>query len=142
MLKELKQRHRDVARLSFEGENISSIAQRLSLTPNTVSGILRDPLCQAYIQSLQDRADDYVVDVRKKLSQMTANAVDVLNRLTTSEGVSDAVALRASQDILDRSGFKPVNRQEVVTAHLTKEDLMEMKERARRAGFLKDANPK
>ncbi len=49
MLAELKIKHREVARLSFEGFRPADIAAKTSVKLATVYKILRDPICKGYI---------------------------------------------------------------------------------------------
>ncbi len=132
MLAQLKTQHREIARLAFEGFRPVEIAEKTSMAVSSIRAILSDPLCQAYIKQLNDKADDGVIDARKRMAQMVSKSLDVIDDMLSLE-VPPNVALKAAQDILDRTGYQPVQRHEHIHGHLTKADLEELKERARMA---------
>ena len=45
--------------------------KKTGMAPATVSQIIRSPLGEAYLNGLQDRAKEDILDVRKKLSPLT-----------------------------------------------------------------------
>jgi DNA-binding ferritin-like protein len=51
-------------------------------------------------------------DIRERLLQASASAFQTLLELLEN-AETDTVRLRAAQDILDRAGFKPVDKREV-----------------------------
>ena len=114
MLKELRPRHREMARLSFQGFEAAEIAQRLGNSVDTVRRTLRDPLCKGFIDGLMDRADEDVVDVRKRLVSMNAMALDAFDRIL-KEGTEApfAVQFNAAKDLMDRNGYKAPSVHEV-----------------------------
>ena len=132
MLNELKTQHREIARLSFEGFKAPDISLKTGMAISSVRTILADPLCKAYIEHLDSAADVNAIDVRKQLSQLNVKALRVLDDMLTNE-VPPNVALRAAQDVLDRTGYKPIERTEHLHAHLTKTELDEIKNRVRNA---------
>lgn len=132
MLNQLKTQHREVARLAFEGFRAVEISTKTSLAISTVRSILCDPLCKAYIANLDEAASDNVIDVRKRLSTMNVKALDVIDDMLSLE-VPPAVALRAAHDILDRTGYQPVQQHQHLHTHLTKSDVEEIKKRAKAA---------
>lgn len=130
MLAQLKSQHREIARLHVEGLRPADIAQEIGMNIQSVGNIIRDPLCQAHIQKLLDKADTGVIDVRKKLAELNTKAIDTIDTLLSNANVSDSVQLRAAQDVLDRNGYSPVTTTQHVHAHLTGDELREMRQRA------------
>jgi transposase len=133
-LQELKTQHREVARLKFEGYQPSEISERLGMSLQTVYGIQSDPLFKQELARLNDKADEEVVNVRRRLSEMSVKAVEKLDTLLDSG--DDRIVLRASQDVLDRAGFSAKQRHEHLHAHTTfdQNKVEELKERAKMAG--------
>jgi hypothetical protein len=134
MLKELKAKHREVARLALIGEKPNSIAEQLDMPVQTVYQIQRDPLYKSHLANLSDSVDTEAIRVRKELAMLSLPAVRALRDLITFEDMPPAVILGAAKDILDRNGYaapKTVNMNHTV---LTGDDLARLRERAISAG--------
>ena len=130
MLKKLKTQHREIARLTFEGCSVSDISARLGLAKQTVYAITNDALFKAYVDNLNDKADDDVVEVRKRLAGMNTMALDVFQDILTGNDTPKHVMLRAAESVLDRNGFKPAEKHEHMHGHFTKADIEELKRRS------------
>jgi len=123
MLKELRSQHRTVIQMVFAGYKSVEIAERLEMSPVTVSLIIRSPLGQAYLEGLQDKAQEAVLDVRKKLVSMNSSALKVIERIMNpAEKAPHSVQLTAAKDVLDRTGFKAPDRLHVDMTMQTKTD--------------------
>lgn len=129
MLKELKTHHREIGRLRVEGFKPDEIAQRLEMKIQTVYNILRDPLCKGFMDGLADKADACTVNVRKQLAGLNQYAVKGLKDLLTLGDTPAATMLGACKDVLDRNGFKAPEKVEHIHAHLTAEDIAQLKAR-------------
>lgn len=132
MLEELKSHHREVARLKFEGYKPAEIADQMGMPISSVRLILKDPLCKALVQKLGDQADEQVIDVRKRLAEMNVYALDVIENILRDEygHVPANTQLNAAKDVLDRTGYQAVQRTENIHAHMTRDELEEIKKRA------------
>ena len=130
MLQELKTQHREIARLRFEGVTPQDIAKRLNMSYQSVSAILRDPLCKSYLEGLHDKADTKVIDVRKRLAEMNVDALKVFQYILTSKKVTDPVKLSAAKDVLDRTGHKVPEKHEHLVGVFTAKDIQELRQRA------------
>ncbi len=123
MLKELRTQHRTVIQMLFSGYKNNEIAERLEMSATTVSQIVRSPLGQAYLEGLQDKAQESTLDVRKKLVSMNKSALSVLERLMNpAEKAQHSVQLAAAKDVLDRTGYKAPDRLHVDMTMQTKTD--------------------
>jgi len=123
MLKELRTQHRTIIQMVFAGYKNNEIAERLEMTPCTVSQIVRSPLGQAYLEGLQDKAQETTLDVRKKLVSMNKAALNVLERIMNpAEKAQHSVQLAAAKDVLDRTGYKAPDRLHVDMTLRTKTD--------------------
>jgi hypothetical protein len=137
MLKELKSFHREVARLSFEGYAPHDIATRLHIPVSRVNTLLKDQLCQAYLQRLYDKADSHVIDVRKKLASLVVKAIDCQEQILTKyseKAVPFNVVASVAKDVLDRNGYAAPTKVEHFHGHFTKNDLKELMEQAKAHG--------
>lgn len=128
-LKELATQHREVARLKFEGRSPTEIATMTGIAIGTVRGILADPLCKAAIEKLNDKSDEHSIDVRRRLSELNLKALNTVEECMDQD-ISMAVKLSAAKDVLDRNGYKPVEKVNHSHLHLTAEELTSIKERA------------
>jgi hypothetical protein len=82
------------------------------------------------IKRFQDEADSQVIDVRKRLADMSVHALDVIENILRDGSAPASTQLKAAEGVLDRNGYSPVQRSENITAHLSKEDLEDIKRRA------------
>lgn len=122
-LKELKSQHRNIIQMAFNGYKNQEIAERLGMAPSTVSIIIRSPLGQAYMNGLQDRAQEATLDVRKKLVSLNKDALETIARLLNpKEKAPHSVQFSAAKDVLDRTGYKAPDRLNVDMTFQTKTD--------------------
>ena len=136
MLKDLQTQHRNVARLKFAGLRPTEISTKTGLAISTVRSILSDPLCKAYIEKLDNLAEEEIVSVRKRMIKLNNKALDRIEDIldANSAKVPWAVILNAAKDNLDRTGYQVVQKSQYMHAHLTKDDINELKQRAVEAG--------
>lgn len=136
MLAELQSQHRQIARLKHEGYRATEISTLMEMPLTTVRNILADPLLKSHVASLEDASDKQVVDARKVLADGAVRAAEKVVSLIDS--YDEKVGLSAARDVLDRSGYNPKQQFEHrhLHAHLSREDIEELKSRAKRAGAL------
>ena len=134
MLAKLRAQHKKIAQLKVAGSRTSDIALEVDMTVATVNQILNDPLCEAYMATMQDKAEDSIVDVRKRLANMNGAALDVIENMLTDDKAPLNLALKASQDVLDRNGYKPADNINMNHNYLDKDEILAMKKRAKEAG--------
>ncbi len=97
--------------MAFSGFKNCEIAERLSMSESTISGILRSPLGQAYMGGLHDKSKENTLDVRKQLISMNSKALSAFDRILNPAGKAPyAVQFNTAKDILDRNGFKPTDK--------------------------------
>ena len=81
MLKELRTNHRTIIQMKFSGFTNNEIAEKTGMSQSTISQIIRSPLGEAYLNGLQDRAKEDILDVRKKLVSLNKDALKTFERL-------------------------------------------------------------
>lgn len=125
MLKELRSQHRSIIQMSFNGFKNNEIAEKLGMSPATISQILRSPLGQAYLNGLIDKAQEDTLDVRKKLISLNKGALGTIERiLDPKQKAPFNVQLTAAKDVLDRNGYKPSDKFEIdVFSHKTDDEI-------------------
>ena len=123
MLKELRTNHRTIIQMKFSGFTNNEIAEKTGMTPATVSQIIRSPLGEAYLNCLQDRAKEDILDVRKKLVSLNKDALKTFERLIDPKTKAPhSVQYNTAKDILDRNGYKAPDKYVIDMTLSTKTD--------------------
>ena len=123
MLKELRTNHRTIIQMKFSGFTNNEIAEKTGMTPATVSQIIRSPLGEAYLNGLQDRAKEDILDVRKKLVSLNKDALKTFERLIDPKTKAPhSVQYNTAKDILDRNGYKAPDKYVIDMTLTTKTD--------------------
>lgn len=141
-LDSLNPRHRQLVRLLIGGHSQSDIARILNIHKSTVSRLVRDPLIVKEIARLQKNADlgatACVPGIPEKLREGALRGVQVLLDILADKRCDpDMLKLKANAatELLGRAGYGPVKQvrieQSSMSAHLTREDIEELKQRAR-----------
>ena len=123
MLKELRTNHRTIIQMKFSGFTNNEIAEKTGMAPATVSQIIRSPLGEAYLNGLQDRAKEDILDVRKKLVSLNKDALKTFGRLIDPKTKAPhSVQYNTAKDILDRNGYKAPDKYVIDMTLSTKTD--------------------
>lgn len=123
MLKELRTNHRTIIQMKFSGFTNNEIAEKTGMAPTTVSQIIRSPLGEAYLNGLQDRAKEDILDVRKKLVSLNKDALKTFERLIDPKTKAPhSVQYNTAKDILDRNGYKAPDKYVIDMTLSTKTD--------------------
>ncbi len=123
MLKELRTNHRTIIQMKFSGFTNNEIAEKTGMAPATVSQIIRSPLGEAYLNGLQDRAKEDILDVRKKLISLNKDALKTFERLIDPKTKAPhSVQYNTAKDILDRNGYKAPDKYVIDMTLSTKTD--------------------
>lgn len=132
--------HREIARLAATGMKGADIARELNVTPVMVSYTLNSPIVKRQLDQMHAARDMDAVDVSKRIHEIAPRALERLEELLESE--TESIAFRAATDVLDRAGHAAVKtlRTESLAVHLNKEDLDEIKERAKSIGLCIDVD--
>lgn len=135
-VKSLWNRHHEMLRLIVLGWGNKEIAAALGCTSQNVSDVRNSPMAKDRLAILQAARDAATIDVAREIQQEAFDSFKLLQDVRAGR-VEASINLRASvaRDLLDRAGHSAVKKTqaEVVTAHLTREDLEKIKERARNA---------
>ena len=123
MLKELRTNHRTIIQMKFSGFTNNEIAEKTGMAPATISQIIRSPLGEAYLNGLQDRAKEDILDVRKKLVSLNKDALKTFERLIDPKTKAPhSVQYNTAKDILDRNGYKAPDKYVIDMTLSTKTD--------------------
>lgn len=138
--------HREIARRIALGQKNVRIAEDLNITPVMVSAVRNSPVVKEHTEIMNGAADAHTVDVAQRIQNMAGKALDVLEEILDNKMVaSTALKVRAAESILDRSGNSKIQKTQNLHAHLTSDQLEEIRQRAvekaKSAGILVELNP-
>lgn len=127
--------HREILRLAVTGMKQVDIAATLGVTPVMVSYTLNSPIAKREMENLRAARDLDAVDVAKRIQEVAPIALQTLETLLC-EG-NDGMKFKTAVDLLDRAGHAAVRtlRTESLSVHLTKDDIDEIKNRAKEIGL-------
>lgn len=127
--------HREIMRLLITGAHHVDIANELGVTPQTISNVMNSAICKRQMELMRAERDLDAVDVAKRIQEIAPIALQTLESLLC-EG-TDVVKFKTATDILDRAGHAAIRtmRTESVSVHLTKDDIEDIKSRAKEIGL-------
>lgn len=92
---------------------------------------LRDPRVQKYIQAKEGVND---IRVRQSLKKYSFAAVEELRRMAFDDKVQDTIRYACLKDLLDRAGFKPIEKIATGDLHTLEQELASFREGATAPG--------
>lgn len=129
--------HHEIVRLAVMGFKQVDIANQLNISEVTVSYTLNSPIVKRKLDCMHAARDLQAIDVAKQIQALAPKAIEAMEVLLESDVAS--VKLRAAVDILDRAGHGAVKKEMSLVGHLGKEDIEEIKARARATGLCRPA---
>jgi len=144
-IKKLWDRNHEICNLAVMGMNQEDIAKALGVSPVTVSNTVNSTLGKEKLALMRGSRDADTWDAAKKIQEVAKKALTFLelamdDQVTDLEGqpiqVTVGTKVNIAKHVLnDLSGLKAPTRVEgkFAHAHLTSEDIEELKERGRKA---------
>ena len=131
----LWEKHREIARQVVLGKTNIDIADAVGCTPQTVSNVRNSPLAQAEMERLGGMRDDDVVDMSQRIKDFAPVALELLEQIISGRIPSASIALRAkvAAGHLGRAGYGEVHKVQALHAHLSAEDIRNIKHRVMEA---------
>ena len=121
----LDERHAKVMQRLLEGVSRRDIANELDVHETTISLWQRQPEFQSALESLRRDLTDVVREViGTKLQEEAPTSLAKIAHLR-DKASSEKVQLAASQDILDRAGFKAVDKVQSIQMHILSPEFMD-----------------
>lgn len=120
--------HHEILRLLALGMKGKAIADRLNVSPQTVSNVRNSPEGRRLLSLLHARRDTSVIGIQQRIHELLPKAVD-----TMEEAMEEAdwpVRKAAAKDLLEMGGFKAIEKK-VSVSHLTRDDIDGIKKMAR-----------
>lgn len=129
---DLHERHHQILRMLVLGHDPKSIADTLGCTTATVGNVQHSELGRRQLSVMRGAADAQAVDVAAEIKRLAPIALVRLEEILTKPDVPDTLVVSVSKDILDRAGHgaPKIIQGQFTHAHLTKQDIEDMKKRA------------
>lgn len=126
--------HDEITRRLVLGEKNVNIAKALNCSEQTVSNVRNSPIIQDKMSVMKGARDAATVDIARDIQEFAPVALDLLKNIVMGKGVgtnaSPALRAKEANGFLDRAGFAPIRREQHMHAHLTPDDIEEIKLRA------------
>lgn len=136
-VKRVNQLHREIVRLIVLGYKDKEIATMLGCSAPTVRYVKNSDIVKTHLDKLHFDRDKDATDMQKTIKNFAPLALEVATSIMNDDSVHAGVRLNAAHDLLDRGGYKPVDvRANLGDGKVTKEELKEIKERARQSGVM------
>jgi len=123
MLKGITDRHREIIRRLVKGEDQTSIARSLGISPQRIGQLKRDPIFASALAEVRDVVEAKYVSERvtamEVLEEAATEAAEFNVGMMRNEDVPLALRLKSCWDILDRTGNKAVEKHLSVHADIT-----------------------
>ena len=131
MLKKLWGRHKEVARLHILGFKNIEIAELLGITTATVVNNLNSTLVKQELARLSLLRDNGAIDIAKDIKDLLPLALETMKDIMAN-GSKEGDKLKSAIRVLDMGGHSPVKRMLIANAVFDKDDLEEIKRRAKK----------
>ncbi len=141
-IKELWAKHREISRQVMLGATNVAIADAIGCTPQTVSNVRNSPLGKAEIARLAAERDVDAISISQRIEEFAPVALTLIEQIVRGEVPEASIALRAklASTHLARAGYGEVHKVQALHAHLTRDEIEAIKERAltsaKRVGML------
>lgn len=130
--KMLRSRQHQILRLNLLGYSNKDIADKLGVTPATVSNTVNSNLGRLRTQILSAELDHTAVEAAKEIRRLAPIAIRVIEETLTDDTVPAHVRLQAAKDALDRAGLGAAKKVDIssTSVSLSATDLENLKARA------------
>lgn len=129
----LRARDHEIIRWHLLGYKNVDIAERLGVTPTTISITLNSAVAREYMRWLGGARDHSAVDMSRQLTDCAPEAFEFLqDGVLRNENAPIHLRAKTANDLLGLAGFVRPQRIQVSgsIAHITPEDIAEIKKRA------------
>lgn len=137
-IKQVWQRNHEILRLTLLGHKAAAIANMLSIHPTTVSNTINSKLGMEKLSAMRLARDAETIDVAKEVEKLYEQAVVIYREILSDKDVSMSLRKQTADTVLmDIGGYRAPSKFEgrVAHAHLTSEELEEIKRRGRAAAL-------
>jgi hypothetical protein len=129
---DLQERHHQILRMLVLGHEPKFIADTLNCTTATVGNVMHSELGRRQLSVMRGAADAQAVDIAAEIKRLAPVALARLEEILTTPDVDLKLVANVSESVLDRAGYgaPKIIQGQFTHAHLTKQDIEDMKKRA------------
>ena len=133
---ELWELHHEIVRRLVLGQKSTEIARALNISKAMVSYTKNSKVVQKQLDLMRGARDAETIDVAIRIRENGPEALALLEDIIEDRGETHGIALaaRTAESMLDRGGYAAPKRLEAVVAHLTREEIEELKKQALESG--------
>jgi hypothetical protein len=139
-IQQLWECHHEILRRLVIGQKSVDIARDLNVTTAVVSYVKNSEIGKRQLSLMRSSADMVAVNVAGKIKELAAKAIAVMEA-SLDDDQPLTIRMKGAVDILDRAGHAAPRLIQTANlhTHLTREDIEELKQRARSEGVITDA---
>lgn len=136
-VKEIWDKHLEIINLIVLGYGNIEIAEITGYTAQTVSNIRNSPIVRERIEELQGRVEHRVVDIATRIREFAVVPLEHLEEIIKGnvQGVSAALRAKTCENALSRAGHGTIQKVASMSGSLSREDIEELKQRAKNAAL-------
>lgn len=128
------ERHKEMSRRIVVGDRPTDIAADMGISRSRLSIIMNSPIFRQHTDSLSERTDCSITDIKDRIFRNAPKALDILEDVLMNEGnrFDTRLQVKVAHDLLDRGGLGAVQKSEIMSAVLTADDILKLRERKAR----------
>ena len=132
--------HHEVIRLAVLGMKHADIARELGITSVTVSTCLNSEVGRRHLATMRGARDAETLDLAVEIRRKAPVAFRLLQEYMENDDFDPKQRIAIAMDTMDRAGYGAprIIEGRMVHAHLTADDLNEIKQRARENNMIVD----
>lgn len=130
--------HHEIIRLALLGWKHLEIARELGVTGATVSNCLNSEIGRRHLELMRNARDAESIDLATEIRNNAPRAFKLLMELMDDDTTATKERIAIAMDNLNRAGYMPpkVVEGHFIHAHLTRQEIDEIKSRARESGMM------
>ena len=124
--------HHEIIRRIVIGQSNKDIATSLGVSDVMVSYTRNSKICQMEIEAKRKERDVKAIDIAAEIRDFAIEPLELLKDIIRDKGENHSMGLvaKTSENWLDRAGYAAPKRFEGVVAHLTADEIKQIKEEA------------
>lgn len=129
-IKQLWDIHHEICRRLTMGQKEVDIASELNISKEMVQYTRNSPVVRQHLAGLHAERDAEAIDIAVEIRNTAPRALEVITAIMENKDSPEAVRAKCAMDILDRAGYKPVERVANFSMHVGPGDIEEIRRRA------------
>lgn len=147
-IKTMNDRHHEIARMHAVGYKNVEIADKLNITPMSVSQVLNSGCVKLKLDTLRGQKDVEAVEAIDQINDMLPAAMKIYENIIDDGTVATdtqmaALQFKAAKEVMGINGHAPITKtfNRTVSTVLTTEDIKELTDDAKKLGIAQSSIP-